>query len=141
MILKDCWLINIFMTITASCCLGLLVSAAAANSSQANSTLPLILLPQIIFSGVLFKLKGIGVTISYFTITRWSLGAFGTIANVNSLLPDTFKRTPLKNLPFPAGIAYDRTWSNLMLCWSILVVHMIVYLSIAAYLQRHKDII
>ena len=133
--------INIFMTITASCCLGLLVSAAAANSSQANSTLPLILLPQIIFSGVLFKLKGIGVIVSYFTITRWSLGAFGTIANVNSLLPDTFKRTPLKNLPFPAGIAYDRTWSNLMLCWSILVVHVIVYLSIAAYLQRHKDII
>ena len=133
--------INIFLTITASFCLGLLVSAAAANSSQANSTLPLILLPQIIFSGVLFKLKGIGVTISYFTITRWSLGAFGTIANVNSLLPDTFKRTPLKNLPFPAGIAYDRTWSNLMLCWSILVVHVIVYLSIAAYLQRHKDII
>lgn len=133
--------INIFLTITASFCLGLLVSAAAANSSQANSTLPLILLPQIIFSGVLFKLKGIGVIVSYFTITRWSLGAFGTIANVNNLLPDTFKNTSLKNLPFPNGTAYERTWNNLMICFVALTIHAGVYLSVAAYLQKKKDIL
>lgn len=133
--------INIFLTITASFCLGLLVSAAATNSSQANSTLPIILLPQIIFSGVLFKLKGIGIIVSYFTITRWSLGAFGTIANVNNLLPSTFKNTSLKKLPFPTGTAYEPTWNNLMICFVALIIHAGVYLAVAAYLQKKKDIL
>jgi ABC transport system ATP-binding/permease protein len=133
--------IGILLTIVASFCLGLLVSAAAANSSQANSTLPLILLPQIIFSGALFKLKGIGVIVSYFTITRWSLGALGTIANVNNLLPDKFGHIALKNLPFPFGIAYERTWNNLILCLAALTIHAGVYLGIAGYLQKRKDIL
>jgi ABC transport system ATP-binding/permease protein len=130
----------VFLTITASFSLGLLVSTVARNSSQVNSALPLILLPQIIFSGVLFKLKGIGALFSYLTITRWSLGAFGTIANVNGLLPATFKHIAVKNLPFPLGIAYERTWNNLYLCWIALGIHSIVYLAMAVYLQRRKNI-
>jgi ABC transport system ATP-binding/permease protein len=101
----------------------------------------LILLPQIIFSGVLFKLKGIGAILSYLTITRWSLGAFGTIANVNGLLPSSFKHIAIKNLPFPLGMAYDRTWNNLYLCWVALGLHSIVYLAIAGYLQKKKDVL
>jgi ABC transport system ATP-binding/permease protein len=131
----------VFLTITASFSLGLLVSTVAGNSSQVNSALPLILLPQIIFSGVLFKLKGIGAILSYLTITRWSLGAFGTIANVNGLLPFSFKHIAVKNLPFPLGMAYDRTWNNLYLCWVALGLHAIFYLAIAGYLQKKKDVL
>jgi ABC transport system ATP-binding/permease protein len=133
--------VTTFLTLTASFSLGLLVSAAVGNSSQANSALPLILLPQIIFSGVLFKLKGIGAIVSYLTITRWSIGACGTIANVNGLLPVAFKHIPIKNLPFPVGAAYERTWSNLYSCWLMLGVHTILYLTITAYLQKRKDIL
>jgi ABC transport system ATP-binding/permease protein len=133
--------INTFLTLTASFSLGLLVSAAVGNSSQANSALPLLLLPQIIFSGVLFKLQGVGATISYLMLSRWAIGAYGTIVNVNSLVPAALKTDSLKDLPFPTGIAYEQTWSNLSFNWLILLVHIIVYLSITASLQKRKDIL
>ena len=133
--------INTFLTLTASFSLGLLVSAAVGNSSQANSALPLLLLPQIIFSGVLFKLQGVGATISYLMLSRWAIGAYGTIVNVNSLVPAALKTGSIKDLPFPTGIAYEQTWSNLTFNWLALLVHIIIYLSITALLQKKKDIL
>ena len=53
-----------FLTIMTANCLGLLVSTIAKTSTQANTTLPLLLLPQIIFSGVIFKIQGIGTPLS-----------------------------------------------------------------------------
>lgn len=133
--------INTFLTLTASFSLGLLVSAAVKNSSQANSALPLLLLPQIIFSGVLFKLEGAGAIISYLMLSRWAIGAYGTIVNVNSLVPAALKTGSIKDLPFPTGIAYEQTWGNLSFNWSVLLVHIIVYLSATAWLQKRKDIL
>ncbi len=139
------WQLGLFittcLTLTASSSLGLLVSAIVKNSSQANGTLPLILLPQIIFSGILFKLKGAGIIISYLMLCRWSVGAYGTIVNVNNLLPAQLKTAAIADLPFPTGAAYEQTWNNLITSWSILVVHIIVYLSITALLQKRKDIL
>lgn len=133
--------INTFLTLTASFSLGLLVSAAVKNSSQANSALPLLLLPQIIFSGVLFKLQGVGAIISYLMLSRWAIGAYGTIVNVNSLVPAALKTGSIKDLPFPTGIAYEQTWGNLSFNWSVLLVHIIVYLIATAWLQKRKDIL
>ncbi len=134
-------IINTFLTLTASFSLGLLVSAAVNNSSQANSALPLLLLPQIIFSGVLFKLEGIGAFISSLMLSRWAIGAYGTIVNVNALLPKELQTDNLKDLPFPTGIAYQQTWGNLANNWMMLLVHITVYLAIATYLQKRKDIL
>ncbi len=133
--------INTFLTLTASFSLGLLVSAAVINSSQANSALPLLLLPQIIFSGVLFKLQGLGATISGLMLSRWAIGAYGTIVNVNNLLPKSLKTESVKNMPFPTGIAYEQTWSNLSFNWLMLLIHIAIYLSFAGWLQKRKDIL
>ena len=133
--------INTFLTLIASSSLGLLISAAVGNGSQANSALPLILLPQIIFSGVLFKLKGAGAIASYLMITRWSIGGYGTIANVNGLLPVFLHNKALKDLPFPTGAAYEQSWKNLGLNWLLLIIHSIVYLQVTAWLQKRKDIL
>ena len=133
--------INTFLTLTASFSLGLLVSAAVKNSSQANSALPLLLLPQIIFSGVLFKLQGVGAIISYLMLSRWAIGAYGTIINVNSLVPAALKTGSIKDLPFPTGTAYEQTWGNLSFNWLVLIAHIVVYLSVTAWLQKRKDIL
>ena len=124
-----------FLTLVASFSLGLLVSAVVGNGSQANSLLPLLLIPQIVFSGALFKLDGIAKTISYFTISRWSIGAFGTIADVNTLAPN------VTDLPFPFGAAYSRSWGNLSFSLSMLLVHIGVYILISAWLLSKKDIV
>jgi ABC transport system ATP-binding/permease protein len=134
-------IINTFLTLTASFSLGLLVSTAVGNSSQANSALPLLLLPQIIFSGVLFKLEGVGAFISSLMLSRWAIGAYGTIVNVNALLPKELQTDNLKDLPFPTGIAYEQTWKNLTNNWLMLLVHITVYLAIATWLQKRKDIL
>ncbi len=134
-------IINTFLTLTASFSLGLLVSAAVGNSNQANGALPLLLLPQIIFSGVLFKLEGVGTFISSLMLSRWAIGAYGTIVNVNALLPKELQTDNLKDLPFPTGIAYEQTWKNLTNNWLMLLVHITVYLAIATWLQKRKDIL
>jgi len=59
--------------------LGLFISAISNSQEKAMTCVPIALLPQIIFAGVLFKLKNISEYISYFTISRWSLKAFQEI--------------------------------------------------------------
>ena len=133
--------ITTFLTLTASFSLGLFVSASVNNSSQANSALPLLLLPQVIFSGVLFELQDTGSIISYFMLSRWAIGAYGTIANINKLLPANLTINSLKDMPFPTGVVYQPTWSNLCFNWIMLLVHITVYLSITAWLQKKKDVL
>lgn len=49
--------ITSFLTLLSASCLGLMVSAMVTNITQANSALPILLLPQIIFLGCCLKLK------------------------------------------------------------------------------------
>jgi ABC transport system ATP-binding/permease protein len=133
--------ITTLLTLMASFSLGLLVSSAVANNSQANSALPLLLLPQIIFSGVLFKLEGAGACLSWAMLSRWSIGAYGTIINVNSLLPKALQTNLVKDLPFPTGLAYKQTLTNLTASWIILVIHICTYLIATSFLQKRKDIL
>jgi ABC transport system ATP-binding/permease protein len=100
-----------------------------------------LLLPQIIFSGVLFKLKGFSIILSYLMLSRWAIGAYGTIVNVNQLLPDSLKTSAIEDMPFPTGIAYQPTWQNLSFNWLMLSAHIITYLAITAWLQKRKDIL
>jgi ABC-type multidrug transport system ATPase subunit len=133
--------ITTFLTLFTSFSLGLLVSAIVKNSSQANSALPLLLLPQIIFSGVLFDLKGIASTISGFTISRWSIGAYGALVDINGLVPKGPDGKPLPNLPFKGDSVYDATWDNLTDNWGFLLAHAAVYLIVTLLLQKRKDIL
>ncbi len=107
--------ITTFLTLLASNGLGLLVSASVKTSSQANSALPLLLIPQFIFSGVLFKTnEGIAKTLSWLMVSRWSVGAYGSLVNINQ--------------------------DNIILDWMILVLHTVAYLTATFWIQKRKDI-
>jgi hypothetical protein len=121
--------------------LGLLVSAIVKNSSQANSALPLLLLPQIIFSGVLFDLKGVASKVSWFTISRWSIGGYGALVDINGLVPKDPDGNPLPNLLFKGDSTYDATWDNLTTNWGLLLAHAAIYLILTLVLQKRKDIL
>ncbi|MCC3439744.1 ATP-binding cassette domain-containing protein [Microcoleus sp. PH2017_05_CCC_O_A] len=140
--------ITVFLTLLASMSLGLMVSAFVKNGSQANSALPLLLVPQIIFSGVLFslgslfKIEKIGQYISWLTVSRWSVGAYGSLVNVNAMVPKPIElpdRTILPQL-FEKSAVYEPTWQNLALNWGILGLHAAVYLTVTLLLQKRKDI-
>ncbi|MEA5596675.1 ATP-binding cassette domain-containing protein [Rivularia sp. UHCC 0363] len=131
-----------FLTLFTSMSLGLLVSAVVKNSSQANSALPLLLIPQIIFSGVLFKIEGIGKIISWLMLSRWSVGAYGALVNINAMVPAAIKLPDGTTAaqPFEPTPVYDATWENLLLNWGVLGLHALVYLTVTFWLQKRKDI-
>ena len=134
--------ITCFLTIFTSNNLGLMVSASFKNSSQANSALPLLLIPQIIFSGVLFKMEGIGKYISWLMLSRWSVGAYGILVNVNEMIPEPitlFDGTEIPQ-PFEPSPVYEVTWQNLGLNWGILLLHIAVYFCLTLWLQKRKDV-
>jgi len=135
--------ITTFLTLLSCVCLGLLVSAIAKNNSEANSALPIILLPQIIFSGVLFKMEGVASKFSWLMLSRWSVGAYGSLVNVNAMVPapTTLPNGSILPQPFEPTSVYDPTWDNLSLNWGMLCVHIVVYLMLTLWLQKRKDIL
>jgi ABC-type transport system involved in multi-copper enzyme maturation permease subunit len=63
--------------------IGLLISAMAPNTDRAIGLVPIVLIPQIIFSNVVFSLNGTaGKIISYVIPARWGMQVMGTIAHV-----------------------------------------------------------
>ncbi len=132
--------ITTFLTIVASSSLGLMVSASVKNSTQANSALPLLLLPQIIFAGILFDVQKGGIVskyISYLMVSRWSVAAYGTLASVNNLVPED---TDLNKTLFKLDM-FTNSMSNLSLSWGILLLHAVIYLLVTLWLQKRKDIL
>jgi ABC-type multidrug transport system ATPase subunit/ABC-type multidrug transport system permease subunit len=130
-----------FLTIMASICLSLAISALVKSENAANNLLPLIMIPQIIFSGVLFNLEGVAQKLSWLMISRWSVGAYGILLQVNDMAMDPIPMPGQEPLPplFEAVTTYDATWANLGLNWGMLGIHMAVYLVITLILQKRKD--
>ncbi|MEM8502180.1 MAG: ATP-binding cassette domain-containing protein [Cyanobacteria bacterium P01_D01_bin.1] len=131
-------IVTSFLTLLASTSLGLMISSFVSNPTQANSTLPLILIPQIVFSGILFKLEGASRIVSWIMVSRWSIGAYAAGLNVNQMAPK-----PVEGMTaiFESTPTYDATWGNLMLNWGILCVHSLVYLCVSLWQQKQKDIL
>ncbi|MFM2432521.1 MAG: hypothetical protein RLZZ511_3735 [Cyanobacteriota bacterium] len=135
--------ITSFLTLVTSLSLGLMVSSLVKNPGQANSALPLLLLPQIIFSGVLFKSTGIAKVLGWLMLSRWSIGAYGSLVNVNNLIPSPRQLPDGSTLPLPfePSSVYDATWSNLLLNWGMLSLLTALYLGIAGWFLKRKDIL
>ncbi len=141
------WELGIFittaLTLLTSTSLGLMVSTLVKNSSQANSALPLLLLPQIIFSGVLFKIDGGASFVSWLMLSRWSVGAYGSLVDVNNMVPPPTQMPDGSFLPqpFEPTDVYDPAIANLLLNWCILGLHTAIYLGVSWVMQKRKDIL
>jgi ABC-type multidrug transport system ATPase subunit len=111
---------------------GLCISASARTPDRAISFVPLALIPQILFSGVLFPF-GSGVTttrvLSWFTVSRWALDAYGTTVNLGRIPPP--ERT------FPSEYTFTR--DNLLLKWQILGGYTAVCFVLACLLLSLRD--
>jgi len=134
--------ITTFLTLLASTSLSLMLSAFVETENEGNGILPLIMIPQIIFSGVLFTLEGWSSQLSWLMLSRWSIGAYGSLANVNAMAPEpnqVLTMDMLKDI-FLATPVYDANWGNLLLNWGVLGGHTLVYAIVALIVLRRKDI-
>lgn len=83
-----------YLTMFSATCIGLLVSAAVNDPSQATSAAPILLIPQILFSGIIVDLEGVVDTVSRIVSCRYACIAFCTTSDINNL-PSEFRLTAL----------------------------------------------
>ena len=136
--------ITTYLTLLAAVNLGLAVSAVVKNGAQASGTLPMVLIPQIIFSGVLFELEdGAGSFVSWVMLSRWSIGAYGALADVNNLVPESVQNGTgqAQTASFEPTPVYESSWENLALNWGIMGIHAAVAWIVAFWSQKRKDIL
>lgn len=77
------YLITVLLLCFGADIMGLLISCAARDAAAAMTIMPFVLIIQLIMSGVLFDLSGWSEVISEFTLSRWGMSAFGSIADLN----------------------------------------------------------
>lgn len=122
-------LFTTFITAVASTAMGLFVSSLFTNADRAMTVAPILLMPQILFSGLIFKLSGATEIISWFAVCRWSMEGYGTTANLNEL-PLRLQQEGVM-IPHEAESFFDFTASHLMTSWGILILYTVVFLVLA----------
>lgn len=110
--------------------LGLCISVIASTPDKATSLIPIALVPQVLFAGLMFRLHGIAEKLSWLTSSRWAMDAMGAIVDVNGL------RSIVR---LSAEAQYVATPGNLLRAWAILAAHAVMFAAIAwAALRRRR---
>ena len=126
----------VFITILVSSALGLVVSVISKDSSTALTMPVILLIPQLIFAGILFPLEGIVKTISNFMISRWSVEALGTVNDLNSLVSLVQEAIPgyvreIENY-------YTFTVEHLTYDLAIIGLMTVIFFGTSYYLLKHQ---
>ena len=124
-----------YLTAMAATATGLFISALVKNPDRAMTIAPIILMPQILFSGLAFSLQGTIEKISNLVVCRWSMEGFGTTADLNDLSLKIQSTIP--QVAHESEKYYEYTALHLVFSWEILICFIIVF-SIASYLAIRK---
>ena len=122
-------LITTFLGAVAATAMGLFVSALFKNPDRAMTLAPILLMPQILFSGLIFKLEGVTEAVSWFAVCRWTMEGYGSCANLNAL----DLKLQQENIPVPHTFEafYEYTAGHLLQSWGILLLFTVLCLVIA----------
>jgi len=122
--------ISLALTSLVGLMMGLMISAMTANSDQANSIIPVILILQIIFSGIIFKLNGISQVIGALFAMRWSMIAMGSSVGLQA-----FQMAYGPNDSFP----YGQNLGHVLGAWFALVLMIAIFGALTGYFLKRKD--
>jgi hypothetical protein len=137
--------ITLLLTALTGMALGLVISAASDSGDRAISIVPLALIPQILFAGLIFKIEGLATPLSWLTISHWSMEALGISANLNSLcgLPniDGSGSIPTGCAPgfLEAEVSFTHSPGALLGRWGAMLLYTLICLGITAWLLRRRD--
>ncbi len=136
-------LITLVLVVMASSSMGLLLSSCVKNADKAMAGAPFLLIPQVIFSGILFTLDGVKGVISWFCVSRWAMQAMSNTANLNGILWNmlSLKYSSEEKLQSAYELNYNALYahsvSNLFSCWGVLLLFIAV-LSAISILVLHR---
>ncbi len=102
----------------------LLASSLAKNSQQASSIAPILLIPQLIFGGVLFTLNQPADRIYPLITSRWAMKAMGAFSSITDLIPGG--STGIEQ--FVGVNAYAATYGNLNHSLLVMSIQCIAFL-------------
>jgi hypothetical protein len=136
--------ITIALTSLAGLMMGLMVSALVPNTDRAMSIVPILLIPQIIFSGTIFPLNSwfLQLLSALFPI-RWAMAALGSSIGLHSdkLNGDTlFGNSPTFHGTLFSTFSQVDALQYLLLMWLALVIMIIAFGVCTAYFLKRKDV-
>lgn len=127
------YFVTLLLSTIAGMALGLLTSALARTLDLANTMMFLLLIVQVIFSGLLFEPVGLAQIPASLTISHWALQALGTSTDLNRLLTGVVPG-------YDWNPAYRADMVHLLGCWLILALYAAVCIGLACWRQARKPI-
>lgn len=118
------YFISIFLIMYSADALGILISCVVKKEEAANVLAPYILIIQLIFSGILFEMKGTTAIISKLMISSWGMEALGSISRLNDIQLKIQATVP--TIPHEFENKFRATGNHLLMTWGILLVFCIV---------------
>lgn len=129
-----------FLTAFSASAMGIFVSALFKNADRAMAVAPILLMPQLLFSGVIFKMEGFAEKLSKIIICRYSIEALGTSANVNDLEPLLYqyneKAKQLKVLGKGYDALYEYTRGHFVEAMLMLALFVVIFTVMAGIAVR-----
>ena len=119
--------------------LGLLLSAFVANPDRAASIVPIVLIPQIIFSGTLIKVADLpiaGKVIAWFVAGNWGVQAVGQASGVGDIVNASVQIQARQTNAIPKDPFYIGVWPAVL----ILLVMTAVSVAITVWALQRKDV-
>jgi ABC-type multidrug transport system ATPase subunit/pSer/pThr/pTyr-binding forkhead associated (FHA) protein len=136
--------ITLVLTSLAGLMIGLAISAIAPNNDRAISLVPIILIPQVIFSGAIIALKDWFTQILAFVFpTRWAMAALGSSIGLHAdkiggdkLFGDDYTYHSTLFSIYTQSDAFHR----LLLSWAALGAITIVLMIVIGIFLKRKDV-
>lgn len=122
------------LTALAASSMGILVSSLFKNADRAMTVAPLLLMPQLLFSGLIFELEGVSKAISVFAVCRWSMESYGTTSNLNTL--DAITKEGLR-ITREQEVFFDFTKTHISFTWLMLCFYIFVFSILAGFVLRN----
>ena len=122
-----------FLTALSASAMGIFVSSLFKNADRAMAVSPLLLMPQLLFSGIIFELYGVSEILSYAVICRWSMQSYGSTSNLNAMYSFT---TGGFQIATEYSTLYTHSSMNLLSTWGILCAFILLFSILAGCVLR-----
>ncbi|GCF09018.1 FHA domain-containing protein [Dictyobacter arantiisoli] len=135
--------VTMALTALAGLMTGLLISAIVPNNDRAMSIVPLPLIPQVVFAGVIFSLDNPPIlqVLGAFFSTRWSMAAMGTTIGLHGDKLGADKFSYVSTLfSSVTGNNQGAAVAHLLLSWGVLLAMILLQGAGIAWFLKRKDI-
>ena len=126
------YFVTVLLIMYAADTLGLMISCLVKSEQLASQLSPYILIVQLLFSGVLFKMEGKASGVSALMLSRWGMEALGATTGLNELPLALQADFPM--IPHAADDAFLATPEHLLRVWLILLAFVFIPLIVGTVL-------